>query len=719
MIKKITYENKVAIQNDENIARKNKVTDEDMNEIKEVVNCNAQDFEIAETDISNIKTEQITQNTKITNLETDNTTNKEDISNLKESVETLETDNTEKDKIISDLKEENQRLKEDLKGLPQGQASGESIDINDSAEMRMLEFEVGGNSRQESRSGKNQLKNIATTQTIRGITFTVNEDKSVTVNGTATETITFVLASSIKITEQMKLYGCPSTGANGRLVLQGVKGISSAGGSVLDIGAGVNIPADFETVTVRIMVYANMTINNEIFYPMLLKATETDLSYEPYGASPSPDYPSEVESCGDNVNLFDGEIESGNINSLGATYNDNTMIRSKSYTKVKPNTDIIIANNGIAIQANVVEYDKDYNFIVKTYVNADKITTNSQTNYIKFVCSPVDENKIKIESGSIPTPYSKYGQGNINVEIENYNNLFNKAKEIVIGKFLSSDGNIGTDTTLFYQNEYIEVKSNTTYIISAKNGENFRIVEYDGNKAFIRRNLNSGTTTTYIITTSTNCKFIRISTSITNVDSLIIQEGSTILNNKSQTYTIPVQKPLRKIGEYKDTFVKKNGKWYERHYIKRLIYTGSEIGISLVSEGFYLIYPDAKEKSQVKSNYFKNYITKADFKKNNYGMGFLYAGYKHLYIRDTDFDNVTSFKEWLSEQYNAGTPVYVDYVLEEPQDIECTPEQTEILDKIENEAKTYKGVTHIYSTDKVEPNMKVTYLKDIEMMIGG
>lgn len=79
MIKKITYEDKVSIQNDENIARKNKVTDEDMNEIKEVVNCNAQDFEIAKTDISNIKSEQTMQNTKITDLETDNTTNKEDI----------------------------------------------------------------------------------------------------------------------------------------------------------------------------------------------------------------------------------------------------------------------------------------------------------------------------------------------------------------------------------------------------------------------------------------------------------------------------------------------------------------------------------------------------------------------------------------------------------------------------------------------------------------
>lgn len=45
MSSRITYENKQAIQNDENVARKNKVTDLDMNEIKQVVNAHADDIE--------------------------------------------------------------------------------------------------------------------------------------------------------------------------------------------------------------------------------------------------------------------------------------------------------------------------------------------------------------------------------------------------------------------------------------------------------------------------------------------------------------------------------------------------------------------------------------------------------------------------------------------------------------------------------------------------
>ena len=45
MIKKIEYEDKVAIQNDESVAEINKVTDTDMNEIKQAVNNNADELE--------------------------------------------------------------------------------------------------------------------------------------------------------------------------------------------------------------------------------------------------------------------------------------------------------------------------------------------------------------------------------------------------------------------------------------------------------------------------------------------------------------------------------------------------------------------------------------------------------------------------------------------------------------------------------------------------
>ena len=87
-----------------------------------------------------------------------------------------------------------------------------------------------------------------------------------------------------------------------------------------------------------------------------------------------------------------------------------------------------------------------------------------------------------------------------------------------------------------------------------------------------------------------------------------------------------------------------------------------------------------------------------------------------ILFKATNYTTVDNFKAWLSEQYNAGTPVYVDYVLKVPVDIECTEEQSTVLWDIYYNAKTYDKITHIYSTDNVEPNMEVIYKKDIETL---
>ena len=116
-IKKITYTNKTAIQNDTSIADENKVTDNDMNEIKQVVNNNADELSTAQSNIEDLQSGQGTANTDITNLksrvstlETDNTANKSDISTLKsdnvtnkENISTIKQD-------ISDIKNDNENF---------------------------------------------------------------------------------------------------------------------------------------------------------------------------------------------------------------------------------------------------------------------------------------------------------------------------------------------------------------------------------------------------------------------------------------------------------------------------------------------------------------------------------------------------------------------------------------------------------------------------------
>ena len=105
-ISKITWENKEGIQNDESIARKNKVMDDDMNEIKQVVNNNADELSTAQSNIEDLQSGQSTSNADITSLknrvstlETDNKTNKSDISALK-------SDNATNKSNISTLQEQ-------------------------------------------------------------------------------------------------------------------------------------------------------------------------------------------------------------------------------------------------------------------------------------------------------------------------------------------------------------------------------------------------------------------------------------------------------------------------------------------------------------------------------------------------------------------------------------------------------------------------------------
>ena len=62
-----------------------------------------------------------------------------------------------------------------------------------------------------------------------------------------------------------------------------------------------------------ISIPANKTFNNEIF-KFQLEEGSTATDYEPYGASPSPDYPSKIKSCG----------ESGNITIIKSKKTDNT-----------------------------------------------------------------------------------------------------------------------------------------------------------------------------------------------------------------------------------------------------------------------------------------------------------------------------------------------------------------------------------------------------------
>ena len=132
---------------------------------------------------------------------------------------------------------------------------------------------------------KNLLKVTSATQTINGVTFTVNNDQTITVNGTNTGTSTalFVindipLQSGIAYT----LSGCPSGGSTATYYI-GSLDTTDWQEFTTDIGnGGTATLSEPKTIRFRIGIRSGVTVNNLVFKPMLRRAEITDSTYVPY-----------------------------------------------------------------------------------------------------------------------------------------------------------------------------------------------------------------------------------------------------------------------------------------------------------------------------------------------------------------------------------------------------------------------------------------------------
>lgn len=128
---KITFNEKAPFQNDPDIPDDNKVLAKNMNEIKTVVNANADELDTVKENIENLQSGQNTANGDITSLknrvntlETDNSTNKTDINTLKadnetnkQNIQSLQSDNTTNKANINTLLSDNETNKQNIEDL--------------------------------------------------------------------------------------------------------------------------------------------------------------------------------------------------------------------------------------------------------------------------------------------------------------------------------------------------------------------------------------------------------------------------------------------------------------------------------------------------------------------------------------------------------------------------------------------------------------------------
>ena len=122
------------------------------------------------------------------------------------------------------------------------------------------------------------------TKTANGVTFTVNSDGSVTVNGTATARTVFFIVNINKFLRlsqgvSYRLSGCPAGGGDNTFSLT-VQDITYSQ-TFNDVGNGESGVTRFTDYYAFITIFADYTANNLIFRPMLNIGT-TATAYEPY-----------------------------------------------------------------------------------------------------------------------------------------------------------------------------------------------------------------------------------------------------------------------------------------------------------------------------------------------------------------------------------------------------------------------------------------------------
>ncbi len=514
-----------------------------------------------------------------------------------------------------------------------------------------------------------------------------------------------------KVTEQGKNYFTGNKIGNGAAIgityncnnsILNFNGTTSSSGNIfLDIFTGVRLPAGTYTWTIK--VNSGTFERNNGDFAIYLRNSE---------------------------NYINGSYTNSGI--LGNNLDSENRMKSLTFT-IEEDTDIYVKM--FANQSNIVFNN------LELYVQIEK--GSSYTEFEQFTPnSPSSKYLSEVECSG--------DSGNINVEMCN-KNLYKGAQE-----FITSGG--VSDSNVFY----MFVEENTDYTISITksrvNGTTISndviylisdIIFYNNDtklseikNSFV--NLPSGSISkSYNFTTPKDCNKIKIYTHNNNGDNnqntlvtnIQLEKGNNATDyilHQSQTYTIPTQQPMRAIGDIRDTFIKKNNKWYERHYILRKIFDGTEDWYGNINSGWtqnehVFGTPVSGIEDNGQSTNVGKVLMSSHFICDNTNVlvwqekDFIsyYPAYKNgsIMINQQSISTVTELKTWLQSEYSKGTPVYADCILKVPQDIECTMEQSIILDEIEKMAKTYKGVTHIHSTDNVEPNMEVTYFKDIETMI--
>lgn len=700
--------------------------------------------------------------------------------NIEKNAEGIAQNKKDVDEELTKIKKENSLLKSQI---PTGTASGNNIHLEDSSNMD-FEWKLRGWSRQETRSGKNLFDNTVEPQFISNAKKEIiNTGERIILTAKTFSYAIFKVEKNIREyagkTVRLKMdFSKSNANLNPKYgVLLGssdysnreVKGESTVSGYTITF----NLPSELENEKEYLFVRLYATQNNEgnienyvDYTKIILTIDNENMSYEAFGVSPSPEYPSKIENVGDNINLFNkndtncifdtaisnntlGIKASGTYKTVYVPCKANTIYSiSKKYDEIK-NMLTVACSNDMPNYSKKVENlggsEMATNLTVTTsntakYLLAYVWVSGGSTTYQEMLDS------IKIEEGIKATNYSDYNCGSVGVTISN-KNLYKIEKVINdtnYSKIIYKDenGNVSFTTggiPLIIAPTKTKEKTEYTYILKCKsnvtteNNINFTAIYEDGTSELLSANKKKDTNE-FIVKFKTDKEktLAYVTQQYTNSSrTTIITEGTMILEgdylNLEELYEIhQEQEILFPLAEgqklYEGSYLAKDG-----IHNKRISINGNEYkntaGMNRVysTENYncFDIYTGlkfVKSENQYKTigalcNQFKekNWASFWQQKVNEEGFCINQDNRSTIYIKISKeiCPDIDTFKKYIDENN-----LLFEIPLEQEEIIPYTSEQQAVIDKI---LYTYKNVTNI-SVDNKLATLDITYKKDIETM---
>lgn len=613
---------------------------------------------------------------------------------------------------------------------------------------KLKNIKLEGSTTQSTRSGKNILPYNyynGNSKTTNGITFTVNKDRSITANGTATANAQFSITNPDNYAIVAGSYKL--VGENNAYTKKAIRGsYKKADGTIRYISSdsSFTIPEGATNVHLYVVILQGETVNNVTFYPMLLNSTETDLTFEAGGASPSPDYPSPIENV-EGKNKF-------NINQEKEIFG--IMLYKYSYY-LKPNTKYTISSNCPAsTTANI--YANSNSSKSAVYINKNQTIQSDENGYfyilVRFKADASDNSTfnlyekvlngtyyIQLEEGTVATPYipdnsleikdiggnllknSSFTENLKDWDVVRTDNTTLSISEIFNKKCLHIKGGlnkgqyirqsiqnriqVGNKYTISCKAYLKDFVSGTTNPICAfyldgvgidgkwiaptySGGQNFSDTKYNYSQGFIEVkttitiNKNTDLTKTFAMFV-----YARDFTGDLYIYDLQLEEGTTATPYKSyqeQKVTFPLSDG-QKLME--GSYLASDGIHHKR---KQIVLKGTENWAGYAEKtntvSVYLIMSDLVETQN--SNILSNRFQKVGYEQDIEGIVATPYVTKLITIKINKSrlteSSLVGIKNWLETQYSNGTPVIVEYELATEEIVPYTEAQQEAWNKIEN-----------------------------------